>query len=833
MKIVRNYIVLMLTTLTVLTSCKDDEELYPQLGDDPRNIGEIVSETEDLSTMAGALESSGLDATLSTTTTYTVFAPNNAAFSSIEIASYSEEELENLLLNHVISTTTADFSQTLETGYLSTMALGPNETNLSFYVNVEGDARFNGMASLVDDSYDIGATNGVIHVVDNVLTPPTLLDHIQANANYSVLANAIEMAGMASTFTSVSADEGYPFTVFAPTNDAFEALLADLNGAFGWDTLEDVPTATLSDILSYHLIEGANNTSSDVLGSELTTSLGDTFSISAEGLIGDASYSDANITLTDIQAVNGMMHGVDKVLLPDSVFQSVLSATLDIVERSEDRGYSSFLAAVNKAGLSETLMGGEYTVFVPSNEAFTAMFATIGNFESLDDFDTEEELAVLSDLLMYHVVEGTVLASQLSDGQSITTVYGDNITVDLSGDSPRLKPSFEEAIPSTVSATNIGATNGVIHEINRVLVPEALLSALGIEVSDGGQCPVGDPALVFFDWDANGAWWGNVTAENDAALSLDGSSYGRANFQTGGTGWQDLFWRNDPSTFNGADVVGANLEDYVLKFDINVIEPLAAGAFRIRFNSGGNGGADSFYDWAPWNDTGEPFTTDGWETVEIPLSVLGQPDFSLVNAEFGMAFEGADVLLNFAIDNVRFDSPGCGGVDPVDDTNLVFFDWDANGAWWGNVVAENDAAISLDGSNYGRANFQTGGEGWQDLFWRNDPSTFNGAATVGSNLEDYVLKFDINTLEPLTAGMFRIRFNSGGNGGADSFYDWAPWNDTGEPFETDGWVTVEIPLTLLGQPDFSLVDAEFGMAFEGADVLLNFAIDNVRFESNE
>ncbi len=167
------------------------------------------------------------------------------------------------------------------------------------------------------------------------------------------------------------------------------------------------------------------------------------------------------------------------------------------------------------------------------------------------------------------------------------------------------------------------------------------------------MCPVSDPSLVFFDWDANGPWWGNVNAENDASLSIDGSSYGRANFQTGGTGWQDLFWRNDPSTFNGAATVGSNLSEYSLKFDINVIEPLTAGQFRIRFND--SDGVDAFYDWAPWNDTGEPFTTDGWETVEIPLSVLGVPDFSLVDAEFGMAFEGADVLLNFAIDNVRFE----------------------------------------------------------------------------------------------------------------------------------------------------------------------------------
>jgi hypothetical protein len=422
------------------------------------------------------------------------------------------------------------------------------------------------------------------------------------------------------------------------------------------------------------------------------------------------------------------------------------------------------------------------------------------------------------------------MMSDLSDGQAITTVYGEDFTVDLSGDFPRFKPSFEAAIPSGLVMGNIGATNGMIHEINRVMVPDALVDALGIERGGcDGAHPVGDPSLVFFDWDANGPWWGNVAAENDPSISLDGSNYGRANFQTGGTGWQDLFWRNS-STMNGQNVVADNLDDYVLKFDIYTIEPIAAGTFKIRFHD--NDGVDAFYDWHPWVDTGEALDTGGnWTTIEIPLSVLGQPDFSLVDNEFGMAFQDADVLLNFAIDNVRFDAPGysCGGPDPIDDPALVFFDWDANGPWWGNVAAENDPSISLDGSNYGRANFQTGGTGWQDLFWRNS-STLNGQNVVGTNINDYVLKFDINTIEPIAAGTFKIRFHA--NSGVDAFYDWHPWVDTGEALDTGGdWITITIPLSVIGQPDYSIVDNEFGMAFQDADVLLNFAIDNVRFEA--
>ncbi|GAA0739627.1 hypothetical protein GCM10009431_08870 [Gaetbulibacter jejuensis] len=810
----------MIAVLASITSCKEDDDLYPQLGNDPRNLTEIISETSDLSTLSGLLVQAGLDETLRTTTTYTVFAPNNAAMSDAGAGSLTDEELQNALLNHVLSTVTADFASTFTTGYLTTLATGPDGNNLSLYVNTNADLTLNGVASLVDNAYDWGATNGVLHTVDNALLPPTVTDHAMANPDYSMFAAALEASGLDATLAGADV-----YTVFAPNNSAFEMFMTEVNGAFGWATLDDIPTDVLQQVLTYHVVAGENVVAEEVDGTVQTSVQGESFSITGT-VIDDASYTNANIVLTDVQAVNGIIHGVDKVLLPEGVFQDVLSATLNIVERCNDRGFTTFLQAVDMVGLTSSLSSDELTALAPNNDAFVALFATVNNFESLDEFDTPEELAVLTDLVNYHLHSGTLLSSNLTDGGTISTLYGDDITVDLSGDNPKLLPTFSEAIPSQIITSNIGATNGVIHEINRVLVPDALVSALGIETGESGLCPVSDPSLVFFDWDANGPWWGNVNAENDASLSIDGSSYGRANFQTGGTGWQDLFWRNDASTFNGAATVGSNLSEYSLKFDINVIEPLTAGQFRIRFHSDA---VDAFYDWAPWNDTGEPFTTDGWETVEIPLSVLGVPDFSLVNQEFGMAFEGADVLLNFAIDNVRFDSPGCGGPDPVDDPSLVFFDWDANGPWWGNVNAENDAAISLDGTNYGRANFQTGGTGWQDLFWRNDPSTFNGASTVGSNLGAYVLKFDIYTIEPLSAGQFRIRFND--SDGVDAFYDWAPWNDTGEPLDTEGgWTTISIPCSVLGVPDFSLVDAEFGMAFEGADVLLNFAIDNVRFE---
>ena len=344
---------------------------------------------------------------------------------------------------------------------------------------------------------------------------------------------------------------------------------------------------------------------------------------------------------------------------------------------------------------------------------------------------------------------------------------------------------------------------------------------------------------VFFDFNLDaeledgldkGAWWGSVASENDAALTLDGTSYGRANFQTGSVDWQDLFWRNG-STLYGQAGIADDINDFALKFDINVLSPIDGGMFRIRFNDAD--GVDAFYDWAPWG-TDNPFLTNGWVTVSIPGSDLGVPDLSLVDSEFGMAFEGADILLNFAIDNVRFERVR--GAEPVADPELVFYDFNLDeelddgldkGAWWGNATPENDVVISLDGTSYGRVNYQTGTADWQDLFWRNGGSMY-GQDTVADNLDDYVLRFDLNVLEPINAGTIRMRFNDAD--GVDAFYDWAPWTDSGSPFSTNGWTTITIPVASLGAPDMSLVDSEFGWAFEGADVLLNFAVDNVRFE---
>lgn len=173
------------------------------------------------------------------------------------------------------------------------------------------------------------------------------------------------------------------------------------------------------------------------------------------------------------------------------------------------------------------------------------------------------------------------------------------------------------------------------------------------------------------------------------------------------------------------------------------------------------------------------------------------------------------------------------GVDPIKDPTLVYYNFDNLNSWWGDAgAAENDPALSLDGTNYWRVNKQC--SGWTGLFWRNGKNDFP-ADRIGTDVAKYVVKFDINILEPMTGGQLRLRFK-GSEG--DYWYCWSPWAESGS-YKTDGWITVTIPITDFrdnycsgtNQPvDFSKVDSDFGMAFDSGASLINICIDNLRFE---
>ena len=532
----------------LLTSCfNDDDVLENSLSSNTKNIAEIITDTPELSSLGNSLEASDLLETLRSTSTYTLFAPNNDAFGGIDLSSLTEEELTNVLLNHVISTTTADLTGTMTTGYLNTLATGPDDNSLSIFVNKQEPIVLNGMGNIIDGSANLGATNGVIHIVDNVLVQPTLADHLVANPDYSTLVEALVKADLVDTFNGSDL-----FTVFAPNNAAFDLFMMNVEEAFGWTSLDDIPVEILSEVLLYHVVAAENLTADEVIGTTQTTLQGESFSVGDNAMVDDNSYTDSTINLTNVQSVNGVIHGVDKVLLPDSVFQAILDQTLNLVERCNDRGYSSFTDAVERAGLTSQLTTQQLTALVPSNNAFETFLLTIDNFDSLDDFDTPEDLELLKRVVEYHLVSGAVLSTGLTPGMVIETLNGDTITVNdnMSG----FIPSHGNAPVAGIVMADIGANNGVIHELDNVLVPDADALALGYPLPPSGAAVYG---YEIYDDSLNPAFWiggwtspdfANTEQVKSGVYSIKVDYAGDDGFQIGGAG-EDL---TQYSTVNAA-----------------------------------------------------------------------------------------------------------------------------------------------------------------------------------------------------------------------------------------------------------------------------------------
>ena len=240
-----------------------------------------------------------------------------------------------------------------------------------------------------------------------------------------------------------------PFTVFAPTDEAFAAAGIDLAD---FDTAEE--NATLSDILLYHVYSGAVASSDVTDGLTVSMVNGDdaTFTVATDGTV---MIGDATVTTADVQASNGVIHVIDKVLMPPVDL-------VDIPTVATSTGvHTALVAALSQAGLVETLQGaGPFTVFAPTDAAFTA--AGI----DLSELTTEAGLATLTDILLYHVVSGQVNASDVTDGLVAPAVNGDNLTFAVSNGTVTVNGA-------NVTIADVATSNGVIHVIDAVLMPPA------------------------------------------------------------------------------------------------------------------------------------------------------------------------------------------------------------------------------------------------------------------------------------------------------------------------------------------------------------------------
>jgi len=296
--------VLGIVSTFALTSCESDDD---DVMEKPKNIVEVAVSNSDFSTLVAALQKAELVTALQADGPFTVFAPTNAAFNQLftdlgvnGINDLTKEQLTPILLYHVIGAKVK--STDLTNGYVTTLSTGPGNKNVSLKVDAT-NLELNGGVGIT--TADIEATNGVIHVIDKVLLPPTLVDIALDNDNFSILVSALVKAELVETLQG----DG-PFTVFAPTNDAFNALFdaLDVTG------IADLSKEALTPILLDHVVSG------NVRSTDLTTGTVNTLnnSISIDVSSGVKINGDINVVLADVQGTNGVVHVIDKVIVTEA-----------------------------------------------------------------------------------------------------------------------------------------------------------------------------------------------------------------------------------------------------------------------------------------------------------------------------------------------------------------------------------------------------------------------------------------------------------------------------------------------------------------------------------
>ena len=280
--------------------------------------------------------------------------------------------------------------------------------------------------------------------------PANVVDVLDKDAKYSVLVEAVTAADLTPTLIGPG-----PFTIFAPTNDAFAALLTEL-GLSKQQLLAD--KALLRTVLTYHVLSGKVLKAGVPAGKAITTVQGGIFKVDAVGadlVINDGRNRKSKIMATDLDAPNGVIHTVDKVLLP---------ANRNIVQTAQALpDFSILVEAVLAANLQGALSGnGPLTVFAPTNAAFAALLTELGISKAQLLADT----ALLTQALTYHVVDGRVLKADVPVGAAVKTLQGGTLTVDAT-----LAINDQRGRKAAITATDVLTSNGVIHVIDKVILP--------------------------------------------------------------------------------------------------------------------------------------------------------------------------------------------------------------------------------------------------------------------------------------------------------------------------------------------------------------------------
>jgi transforming growth factor-beta-induced protein len=290
-------VITIMTSAIMLTgvACSEDEDPVIENPIETVDIVEtaIAGNPDEFNTLVQAVVAADLVSTLKGDGPFTVFAPTDAAFAKlgVDISMLSKEELTDILLYHVVAASV--MSTDLENGFVQTAG------GYSIEINTDEGARIN-TARVIQA--DVMATNGIIHVIDEVLLPPSedIVDKAISFTpdEFNTLVSAVVQADLVSILKS----EG-PFTVFAPTDAAFENLGVDL---------ATLSKEALTNILLYHVVP-ASVFSSDLSEGSVETANGASIDISLDGGV---RINDSNVIIANVQTTNGVIHVIDQVLIP-------------------------------------------------------------------------------------------------------------------------------------------------------------------------------------------------------------------------------------------------------------------------------------------------------------------------------------------------------------------------------------------------------------------------------------------------------------------------------------------------------------------------------------
>ncbi|MCU0357599.1 MAG: fasciclin domain-containing protein [Cyclobacteriaceae bacterium] len=447
----------LVVAVLALTGCNDDSDNNAQ---PTETIVALAQGNPNLSTLVTALTKyPDLVSTLNGSGNFTVFAPTNAAFTSLLTAigqpnldEIPEDVLREILLYHVV-TGNAVLSTQLINGDV------PAANGDPISVNISSGVRLNNSANVV--AADVRASNGVVHVVDAVLVPPAMRPIIATivapaffNRQFTTLVAAIRAASPEILTALLSPERK---TLFAPTNAAFAAA--------GITSLPD--RATLDAVLTYHVLAGEVRAADITNGSSSAQTLGGGRIYLSKGSNGVFINGTSQVTTTDIGASNGVVHIINRTLIPptQTIAQIAVAAST-----SGTPEFTQLVAAVVKvpAILEAAGAPGNLTLFAPTDAAFRALYASF-SVNSMDELEAKIGNANLAKVLQHHIVGARVFSTDLSSG-SVPTL-NQELTVNVSNLTITDASSSTPAANLVRASLNIHATNGVIHVIDKVLLP--------------------------------------------------------------------------------------------------------------------------------------------------------------------------------------------------------------------------------------------------------------------------------------------------------------------------------------------------------------------------